>query len=65
MNTKFSKHLVHDCKTCAQASTCPFKTQKLETPKFQIAYSANTAMLEFKLIPKPQGAQPVVQRSFL
>jgi hypothetical protein len=60
MNTKFSKHLVHDCKTCARANTCPFKTQKLETPKFQIAYSESAAVLEFKLI-----SQPIVQRSFL
>ena len=50
MNTKFSKHLVQDCKTCARASTCPFKRQQLETPKFRIAYSVNAAMLEFKLI---------------
>ena len=64
MNTKFSKHLVHDCKTCARASTCPFKTQKLETPKFQIAYVSNTAMLEFRLI-QASTAEANVQRSFL
>jgi hypothetical protein len=60
MNPKFSKHLIHDCKTCARASTCPFKTQKLETPKFQIAYSADAALLEFKLV-----ARDAAQRSFL
>jgi hypothetical protein len=65
MNTNFSKHLAHNCKTCARASTCPFKTQKLETPKFQIAYSANEVMLEFKLIPNPNSFEPAVQRSFL
>jgi hypothetical protein len=63
MKTTFSKHLVHDCKTCARANTCPFKTQKLETPKFQIAYSAHTARLEFKLI--PLEAVAAGQRSFL
>ncbi len=60
MNTKFSKHLVHDCKSCARASTCPFKTLKLETPKFQIAYSSHVALLEFKLV-----ARDAAQRSFL
>ncbi len=59
MNTQFSKHLVHDCKTCTRANTCPFR-QKLETPKFQIAYSANAALLEFKLV-----ARDAAQRSFL
>ncbi len=49
--TKFSKHLIHNCKTCARASTCPFKQVKLETPKFWVFLSANATNLEFKLIP--------------